>query len=92
MIHESRKLDGVVVSKEDVYVGRNANSRYETSMMLGMGGIDDPDMEWTRTREHHVSRCGDSSFGVVAMCEMCRRVTILLAMVAHEGCERLYPM
>lgn len=29
---------------------------------------------------------------VVAMCEMCRRVTILLAMVAHEGCERLYPM
>lgn len=45
MIHESRKLDGVVVSKEDVYVGWNANSRYETSMMLGMGGIDDPDVE-----------------------------------------------
>lgn len=34
-----------MVSKEDVYVGRNANSRYETSMMLGMGGIDDPDVE-----------------------------------------------
>lgn len=43
--------------------------------------------KWMRTRVHHVSGCGDSSFSVVAMCEICRRVTIVLAMVAHEGRE-----